>query len=106
MWGQTLARLSSASFRLSGAQASPTGRLSLSQTSHAKVDPAVLPGREAITTWAQDRNAPLADLAHMSWPILADHLARCFAPSLDTPPLSSQPVILLPSQIAPWRLTI
>jgi hypothetical protein len=37
----------------------------------------------------------------MSSPILADHLARCFAPSLDMPPLSAQPVVLLPSRIAP-----
>jgi hypothetical protein len=101
VWGQTLARLSSATFRLSGAQASFTGRLSLSQTSRAEAIQPFLPGREGITAWAQDRNGPLADLAHMSWPILADHLARCFAPSLDMPPLSAQPVVLLPSRIAP-----
>jgi hypothetical protein len=101
VWGQTLARLSSATFRLSGAQASSTGRLSLSQTCRAETIQPFRPGREGITAWAQDRNGPLADLAHMSWPILADHLARCFAPSLDTPPLSAQPVVLLPSRIAP-----
>src|SRR6266851_858765 len=101
VWGQTLARLSSATFRLSGAQASSTGRLSLSQTSRAEALRPFRPSREGITAWAQDRNGPLADLAHMSWPILADHLARCFAPSLDMPPLLAQPVILLPSRIAP-----
>ncbi|HWL21716.1 MAG TPA: SWIM zinc finger family protein [Bradyrhizobium sp.] len=101
VWGQTLARLSSATFRLSGAQASSTGRLSLSQTSRAEALQPFRPSREGITAWAQDRNGPLADLAHMSWPILADHLARCFAPSLDMPPLLAQPVILLPSRIAP-----
>jgi hypothetical protein len=37
----------------------------------------------------------------MSWPTLADHLAQCFAPSLDMPALSAQPVVLLPSRIAP-----
>jgi SWIM zinc finger len=101
VWGQTLARLSSAAFRLSGAQASSTGRLSLSQTSRAEALQPFGPSREGITAWAQDRNGALADLAHMSWPILADHLARCFAPSLDMPPLLAQPVILLPSRIAP-----
>ncbi len=101
VWGQTLARLSLATFRLSGAQASSTGRLSLSQTSRAEALQPFRPSREGITAWAQDRNGPLADLAHMSWPILADHLARCFAPSLDMPPLLAQPVILLPSRIAP-----
>src|SRR5882672_2724502 len=101
VWGQTLARLSSATFRLSGAQASSTGRLSLSQTSRAEAIQPFRPSREGITAWAQDRIGPLADLAHMSWPILADHLARCFAPSLEMPPLLAQPVILLPSRIAP-----
>jgi hypothetical protein len=101
VWGQTLAGLSSAMFRLSGAQASSTGRLSLSQTSRAEMMQPFRPSREGITGWAQDRDGPLADLAHMSWPILANHLARCFAPSLDMPPLSAQPVVLLPSRIAP-----
>lgn len=101
VWGQTLARLSLATFRLSGAQASSTGRLSLSQTSRAEAIQPFRPSREAITAWAGDRNGPLANLAHMSWPILADHLARCFAPSLDMPPLPVQPVVLVPSRIAP-----
>jgi hypothetical protein len=101
IWGQTLAQLSSATFRLSGAQASATGRLSLSQTSRAETIQPFRPSREGITGWAQDRNGPLGDLVHMSWPILADHLARCFAPSLDMPPLSAQPVILVPGRIAP-----
>ena len=101
VWGQTLAGLSSATFRLSGAQASSAGRLSLSQTSRAEAIQPFQPSREAITAWARDRNGPLADLAQMSWPILADHLARCFAPSLDRPPLPAQPVVLLPSRIAP-----
>lgn len=101
VWGQTLARLSSATFRLSGAQASSTGRLSLSQTGRAEAIEPFRPSREPITAWAQDRSGPLADLAHMSWPVLADYLARCFAPSLDMPPVSVQPVILLPSRIAP-----
>jgi len=34
------------------------------------------PSRERISAWAQDHNDPLADLAHVSWPMLADHLAR------------------------------
>jgi hypothetical protein len=101
VWGQTLARLSSATFRLSGAQASSTGRLSLSQTSRAEAIQPFRPSREGITAWAQDQNGPLAELVHMSWPILADRLARRFAPSLDMPPLSAQPVVLLPSRIAP-----
>ncbi|QHO77329.1 hypothetical protein ACH79_36510 [Bradyrhizobium sp. CCBAU 051011] len=101
IWGHTLARLSSATFHLSGAHASSTGRLSLSQTSRAEAIQPFKPGPEEIAGWARDRSGPLADLAHMSWPILADHLARCFAPSLDAPPLSAQPVILLPSRIAP-----
>ena len=101
IWGQTLAGLSSSTFRLSGTQASSTGRLSLSQTTRADAIQPFRPNREGITAWAQDRNGPLGDLAHMSWPILADHLARCFAPSLDMPPLSAQPVILVPSRIAP-----
>jgi hypothetical protein len=101
VWGKTLAELSSAACRLSGAQASSTGRLSLSQTSRADTLQPFRPNREQIAAWAQDRNGPLADLAHMSWPILADYLARCFAPSLEMPPLSAQPVILVPSRIAP-----
>jgi hypothetical protein len=101
VWGHTLTRLSSATFRLSGAQATTTGRLSLSQTSRAEAIQPFAPSRETITAWAQDPNSPLADLAFMSWPSLADHLARCFAPSLDTPPLSAQLVVLLPSRIAP-----
>jgi hypothetical protein len=101
VWGQTLTRLSSATFRLTGAQASSTGRLSLSQTSHAEAIQPFRPDREQIAAWAQDRNGPLADVVHMSWPILADHLARCFAPSLDMPPVPAQPVILLPSRMAP-----
>jgi hypothetical protein len=101
VWGETLARLSSAAFRLSGAQASSTGRLSVSQTSRAEAIQPFRPSRDGIAAWAQDCIGPLADLAHISWPILADHLARCFAPSLDMPPLSAQPVVLLPSRIAP-----
>jgi hypothetical protein len=101
VWGHTLARLSSAAFRLSGAQASTAGRLSLSQTSRAEAIQPFAPSRETITAWAQDPNSSLAGLAFMSWPSLADHLARSFAPSLDTPPLSAQPVVLLPSRIAP-----
>jgi hypothetical protein len=101
VWGQTLDRLSSATFRLSGALASSTGRLSLSQTCRADSIQPFRPSREQIAAWAQDRNGSLADLAHMSWPVLADYLARCFAPSLDMPPLSAQPVVLLPSRIAP-----
>jgi hypothetical protein len=101
VWGKTLAELSSAAYRLSGAQASSTGRLSLSQASRADAIQPFRPHRELVTAWAQDRNGPLADLTHMSWPILADYLARCFAPSLDMPPLSAQPVILVPSRIAP-----
>jgi hypothetical protein len=101
VWGRTLAELSSSTFHLSGAQASPTGRLSLSQTSRAEPIQPFRPTREQVTAWAQDRDGPLADLAHMSWPILADHLARRFAPSLDAPPLSAQPVILVPGRIAP-----
>jgi hypothetical protein len=101
VWGHTLTRLSSATFRLCGAQASTTGRLSLSQTSRAEAIQPFVPSRETITAWAQDPNGPLAGLAFMSWPGLADHLARCFAPSLDTPPLSARLVVLLPSRIAP-----
>jgi len=101
VWGQTLARLSTATFRLSGAQASSTGRLSLSQTSRADSIEPFRPNREGIAAWVEDRAGPLGDLAHMSWPILADHLARSFAPSLDMPPLAAQPVVLLPSRIAP-----
>jgi hypothetical protein len=101
VWGHTLARLSSATFRLSGAQASSTGRLSLSQTSRAEAMQPFAPSRETITAWSQDPNAPISGLAVASWPILADHLARCFAPSLDTPPLAAQLVALLPSRIAP-----
>jgi hypothetical protein len=37
----------------------------------------------------------------MSWPALADHLGKCFAPSLERPPVLAQPVILLPSRFAP-----
>jgi hypothetical protein len=101
VWGKTLAELSSATYHLSGAQASSAGRLSLSQTSRAEVIQPFRPNREFVAGWAQDRDGPLADLTHMSWPILADYLARCFAPSLDMPPLSAQPVILVPSRIAP-----
>jgi SWIM zinc finger len=101
VWSHPLARLSSATFRLSGAQASTTGRLSLSQTSRAEAIQPFAPSRETITAWAQDPNSPLAGLAFLSWPSLADHLARCFAPSLDTPPLSAQLVVLLPGRIAP-----
>ncbi|WP_210183145.1 hypothetical protein [Bradyrhizobium lablabi] len=99
IWGHTLARLSLATFQLAGAQASSTGRLSLSQTSRAEKIQPFKPSQEEIAGWA--RGGPLADLSHMSWPILADHLARCFAPSLDAPPLPAQPVVLLPSRIAP-----
>jgi hypothetical protein len=101
VWGHTLRGLSSATFRLSGAQASTTGRLSLSQTSRAEAIEPFVPSRETITAWAQDQNSPLAGLAFMSWQNLADHLARCFAPSLDASPLSAQLVVLLPSRVAP-----
>ncbi len=99
VWGHTLARLCSATFRLSGAQVSSSGRLSLSQKRRAEAIQPFRASREEITAWA--RNGALANLVHMSWPSLADHLARCFAPSLDRPPLSAQPVVLLPSRIAP-----
>jgi hypothetical protein len=49
VWGQTLARLSSATFRLFGVQASSTGRLSLSQTSRAEAIQPFRPSREGIT---------------------------------------------------------
>ncbi|GKQ50474.1 SWIM zinc finger family protein [Bradyrhizobium sp. Ce-3] len=101
IWGQTLARLASASFRLSGAQASSTGRLSLSQTSRAEAIQPFKPDRESVAAWTVDHNAPLADLVHLSWPMLAGHLSRCFAPSLDSPAVAAQPVVLLPSRIAP-----
>ncbi|QPF82309.1 SWIM zinc finger family protein [Bradyrhizobium genosp. L] len=101
VWGQTLARLSSSTFRLAGAQASAAGRLSLSQTSRADQVQQFKPARDPIAAWAQDRNGPLADLAHLSWPMLADHLTRCFAPALDAPPRAAQPVVLLPSRVAP-----
>ncbi|QOZ26472.1 SWIM zinc finger family protein [Bradyrhizobium sp. CCBAU 51753] len=101
VWGHTLARLSSSTFRLSGAQASATGRLSLSQTSRAEQVAPFKPSRDPIAAWAQDHSAPLAGLAHLSWPMLGDHLARAFAPSLDAPPLAAEPVVLLPSRIAP-----
>ncbi|MCA6125832.1 SWIM zinc finger family protein [Bradyrhizobium sp. WSM 1704] len=99
VWGQTLARLSSSTFRLTGAQASSTGRLSLSQTSRAETIQPFKPSRELVANWTQD--ASLAALAHASWPMLADHLSRCFAPTLDAPPPSAQPLVLLPSRIAP-----
>ena len=101
VWGHTLARLCSATFRLSGAQASFTGRLSLSQATQADVVQPFRPSRDEITAWAEDRNGALTDLAHRSWPSLADHLARCFAPALDRPPPSAHPVVLLPNRIAP-----
>lgn len=101
VWGQTLAELSSSAYRLSGAQASSSGRLSLSQTSRSEAVQPFRLDRDRIAAWAQDRNGPLADLAHMSWSILADCLARSFAPSLDRPPLPEQPVILVPSRVAP-----
>ena len=101
VWGQTLARLSSATFRLSSAQASSTGRLSLSQQSCAASIQPFKPSRESTLAWAQDGDAPLAALAHTSWPVLADHLARSFAPSLDAPPRAAEPVVLVPSRIAP-----
>jgi hypothetical protein len=49
VWGQTLARLSSATFRLFGVQASSTGRFSLSQTSRAEAIQPFRPSREGIT---------------------------------------------------------
>lgn len=100
VWGKTLAELSMAAYRLSGAHASSTGRLSLSQTSRAEAMQPFRPTQDQIAAWA-DRHGPLADLAHLSWPILADYLERCFAPSLEVPPLPAQPVILVPSRIAP-----
>lgn len=101
IWSQTLARLAQASFRLSGAQASSTGRLSLSQTSRAEAIQPFKPSRESVVAWTEDRSAPLADLVHLSWPMLADHLSRSFAPSLDSPAVTVRPVALLPSRIAP-----
>src|SRR5260221_6059764 len=101
IWGQTLAGLSSATSRLSGAHASSTGRLSLSQTTRAEAIQPFRPSREGISAWTQDRNGSLADLVHISWPILADPLARYFAPTLDLPPPSAQPVVLIPNRIAP-----
>jgi hypothetical protein len=101
VWGSTLAQLSSATFQLTGAQASSSGRLSLSQTSHAKTIEPFVPSRETIGGWASDREAPMAELAFTSWPLLADHLARCFAPSLDKPPPPAQPVVLFPGRMAP-----
>ncbi|VIO75998.1 SWIM zinc finger family protein [Bradyrhizobium ivorense] len=101
VWGHTLARLSSSTFRLSGAQASATGRLSLSQSSRAEQVAPFKPSRDPVAAWAQDLDAPLAGLAHLSWPMLGGHLARAFAPSLDAPPLAAEPVVLLPSRIAP-----
>jgi hypothetical protein len=100
VWGKTLAELSSAAYHLSGAHASSTGRLSLSQTSRAEAIQPFRPTQDQIAVWA-DRHGPLADLAHLSWPILADYLERCFAPSLEVPPLLAQPVILVPSRLAP-----
>jgi hypothetical protein len=82
VWGSTLAPLSSATFRLSGAQASSTGRLSLSQTSRAQAIQPFAPSRETITTWAQD--GPLAGLAFVSWPVLAG------APNVSIAPIRPQ----------------
>jgi hypothetical protein len=101
VWDATLARLASATFQLAGAQASSSGRLSLSQTSHAKNIQPFASSREMVAAWAADREAPIAELAFVFWPLLADHLARCFAPSLDMPPPPAQPVVLVPSRIAP-----
>ncbi|GLS19397.1 hypothetical protein GCM10007874_24140 [Labrys miyagiensis] len=100
VWGHTLSRLSIARFRLSGAQASDSGRLSLSQSSRTGQPEPFRPTQEAVGAWADDRHGVLADLAHQSWTILADTLARAFAPSLDRPP-PSRPVILMPHRLAP-----
>ncbi len=101
VWGQTLANLSTSTFKLNRAQASDIGRLSLSQSSRAEAIALFRPTRDTLNAWAKDHEGGLPDLAHAAWPRLAAYLEGCFVPSLDAPPATARPVVVAPARLAP-----
>jgi len=101
VWGQRLSRLATATFRLTGAKASETGRLSLTQEARAEDVVPFAPTREQLDAWLGASEAPVTRAIHAAWPVLAEHLGACFAPALAAPPPAAVPVILYPARIAP-----
>jgi len=101
VWGRRLAHLATARFRLAGAQASSTGRLSLAQSARAGEPAPFAPSRQVLDDWLGAPDAPVADAVHASWRRLADGLAGRFAPALDAAAPSAVPVILKPARVSP-----
>jgi len=96
IWGRRFAQLAGATLRLNGAQASTTGRLSLSQDTRVETLAPFTPTRALLDEWSGRACA-----IYVSWQHLAEHLAESFAPSLMAPAPAAVPVILYPARIAP-----
>jgi SWIM zinc finger len=101
VWGRRFADLATARFRLAGAHASSTGRLSLAQSARASEPVPFAPTRQVLDGWHGAPDTPVADTVHVSWRRLADGLAERFAPALDAVVPSAVPVILVPARVAP-----
>jgi hypothetical protein len=101
VWGRRLAHLATARFRLAGAHASSTGRLSLAQSTRAGEPVPFAPTRQVLDDWLGAPDVPMADAVHASWRRLAAGLAEHFAPALDAAAPSAVPVVLVPARVSP-----
>lgn len=93
IWGTTMAKLCAGRVCLSGAQASPSGRLSASAAARARVEP-WSPTREAVSQWK---------CAFDDWAILEARLRLLFTPRLSDGPAPDAAVVLRFSRHAPAR---
>jgi hypothetical protein len=91
VWGLNLADLATAGFRLTGAKASTSGRLSTSAASRAVLGVGSFT-REAVSAWP---------VAFDDWSRLEAHLGAAFIPQLASDPPRDLPVVLLSDRQAP-----
>lgn len=93
LWGLPLARTCQAQLTLTGALASPSGRLSSSASTTARA-----------RSWAPDRKAVRGwPIAFEDWAALETHLQTALSPRLSTAPGAQSPVVLLAATHAQAR---
>jgi hypothetical protein len=90
IWGTTMTELCAGWAHLAGAQASPSGRLSMVASVAARVEPWT-PAREAVAGWS---------CAFDDWTALAASLQSAFTPRLAAGPPPEVPVVLIFSRHA------
>jgi hypothetical protein len=86
VWGATLARLAASRVTLTGAQASPKGRLSTSAATRAQVEPWT-PHRDAVRGWP---------CAFDDWALLEAEMQAALTPRLSEPDRIDRVVMLIP----------